>query len=93
VGERRRRGCRGHGHQTHFGIRDREHDQDVRRGRGPAPGLRNTANYSLDPATTGAPYDVLDQTSLNKIHSIVAHGLDSVPAGISSGGGGGGLSC
>jgi LCP family protein required for cell wall assembly len=56
-------------------------------------GTSNTANYSLDPATTGAPYDVLDQTSLNKIHSIVAHGLDSVPAGISSGGGGGGLSC
>ena len=56
-------------------------------------GTSNTANYSLDPATTGAPYDVLDQTSLNKIHSIVAHGLDSLPAGISGGSGGGGLTC
>ena len=57
-------------------------------------GTSNTANYSLDPTTTGAAYDVLDQTSLNKIHNIVAHGLDSVPAGISGGsGGGGGLSC
>jgi LCP family protein required for cell wall assembly len=56
-------------------------------------GTSNTASFSLDPATTGAPYDVLDQTSLNKIHSIVAHGLDSLPAGISGGGGGGGLSC
>jgi LCP family protein required for cell wall assembly len=56
-------------------------------------GTSNTANFSLDPATTGAPYDVLDQTSLNKIHSIVAHGLDSVPAGISGSGGGSGATC
>lgn len=60
-------------------------------------GTSNTADFSLDPTTTGASYDVLGQASLNKIHSIVAHGLDSVPAGISgsgsSGGGGGGLSC
>lgn len=56
-------------------------------------GTSNTANFGLDPTTTGAPYDVLDQASLNKIHSIVAHGLDSVPAGISGGSGGGGLSC
>ena len=56
-------------------------------------GSTNTADYSLDPATTGAQYDLLDQTSLNKIHDIVAHGLDSVPAGISGGSGGGGLSC
>ncbi len=56
-------------------------------------GTSNTANYSLDPASTGAPYDVLDQTSLNKIHDIVAHGLDSLPAGISGGGGGSGLTC
>lgn len=48
-------------------------------------GTSNTASYSLDPATTGAPYDVLDQTSLNKIHSIVAHGLDSVPRGSAAG--------
>jgi hypothetical protein len=60
-------------------------------------GTSNTASFSLDPSATGASYDVLDQTSVNKIHSIVAHGLDSVPAGIggggSGGGGGGGLSC
>ena len=57
-------------------------------------GTSNTANFSLDPATTGAPYDVLDQTSLNKIHDIVAHGLDSVPAGISGGSSsGGGATC
>jgi LCP family protein required for cell wall assembly len=56
-------------------------------------GTSNTANFSLDPATTGAPYDVLDQISLNKIHDIVAHGLDSLPAGISGGGGGSGLTC
>ena len=57
-------------------------------------GTSNTANFGLDPATTGAPYDVLDQTSLNKIHSIVAHGLDTVPAGIGGGsGGGGGATC
>jgi LCP family protein required for cell wall assembly len=56
-------------------------------------GTSNTASFSLDPATTGAPYDVLDQTSLNKIHDIVAHGLDSVPAGIGGGTGGTGLSC
>ena len=53
-------------------------------------GTSNTADFSFDPATTGASYDVLDQTSLNKIHSIVAHGLDGLPAGT---GGGGGLSC
>jgi LCP family protein required for cell wall assembly len=56
-------------------------------------GTSNTAQFSLDPATTGAPYDVLDQTSLNKIHTIVAHGLDKVPAGINGGSSGGGLSC
>jgi LCP family protein required for cell wall assembly len=57
-------------------------------------GTGNTANYSLDPTTTGASSDVLNLTSLAKIHSIVAHGLDGVPAGISGGGGGGGgLSC
>jgi anionic cell wall polymer biosynthesis LytR-Cps2A-Psr (LCP) family protein len=59
-------------------------------------GTSNTASFSLDPSATGASYDVLDQTSVNKIHSIVAHGLDSVPSGIgggSGGGGGGGLSC
>jgi len=56
-------------------------------------GTSNTASFSLDPATTGATYDVLDQTSLNKIHSIVANGLSSVPAGITGGSGGGGLSC
>jgi LCP family protein required for cell wall assembly len=58
-------------------------------------GTSNTANFSLDPATTGAAYDVLDQTSVNKIHDIVAHSLDSVPAGISGGGGGSGsgLTC
>jgi LCP family protein required for cell wall assembly len=56
-------------------------------------GTSNTANFSLDPATTGAPYDVLDQTSLNKIHDIVAHGLDSVPAGISGGSSSGGATC
>jgi LCP family protein required for cell wall assembly len=56
-------------------------------------GSSNTANYSFVPTTTGAPYDVLDQASLNKIHDIVAHGLDSVPAGISGGSGGTGLSC
>ncbi|HEX7591351.1 MAG TPA: LCP family protein [Candidatus Limnocylindrales bacterium] len=58
-------------------------------------GTSTTANFSLDPATTGATYDVLDQTSVNKIHDIVAHSLDSVPAGISGGGGGSGsgLTC
>jgi LCP family protein required for cell wall assembly len=57
-------------------------------------GTSNTANFSLDPATSGAAYDVLDQTSLNKIQSIVAHGLDTVPAGIGGGnGGGGGATC
>jgi anionic cell wall polymer biosynthesis LytR-Cps2A-Psr (LCP) family protein len=56
----------------------------------------NMAGYSLDPSTTGAQYDVLTVASLKKTRSIVAHGLDKVPAGIagsSSGGGGGGLSC
>jgi LCP family protein required for cell wall assembly len=56
-------------------------------------GTGNTANYSLDPTTTGASHDVLDQTSLANIQNIVAHGLDSVPPGIGGGGGGGGLSC
>ena len=58
-------------------------------------GTSNTASFSLDPATTGAAYDVLDQTSVNKIQDIVAHSLDSVPAGISggSGGSGSGLTC
>ncbi|HEY5486017.1 MAG TPA: LCP family protein [Candidatus Limnocylindrales bacterium] len=56
-------------------------------------GTSNTASFSLDPAATGAAYDVLDQTSLNKIQSIVAHGLDSLPAGISGGSGGGGATC
>jgi LCP family protein required for cell wall assembly len=56
-------------------------------------GTSNTASFSLDPAATGAAYDVLDQPSLNKIQSIVAHGLDSLPAGISGGSGGGGATC
>lgn len=56
-------------------------------------GTSNTANFSLDPATTGAAYDVLDQTALTKIHGIVAHGLDSVPAGIGGGSGGRGATC
>jgi anionic cell wall polymer biosynthesis LytR-Cps2A-Psr (LCP) family protein len=57
-------------------------------------GTANIASYSLDPTTTGAAYDVLDQTSVNKVRNIVAHGLDSVPAGLTGGsGGGGGLSC
>jgi LCP family protein required for cell wall assembly len=55
-------------------------------------GTSNTADFSLDPTTTGATDDVLDQASLAKIRSIVANGLNSVPAGI-SGGSGGGLSC
>jgi anionic cell wall polymer biosynthesis LytR-Cps2A-Psr (LCP) family protein len=56
-------------------------------------GTSNTADFSLDPTTTGAASDMLDQASLNKIHSIVAGGLNSVPAGISGGNSGGGLSC
>ena len=56
-------------------------------------GTSNTADYSLDPTTTGAAYDMLDATSLAKIRSIVANGLNTVPAGISGGSGGGGLSC
>jgi LCP family protein required for cell wall assembly len=56
-------------------------------------GTSNTADFSLDPTTTGAAYDMLNQTSLNKIHSIVANGLSSVPAGITTENGGGGLSC
>lgn len=57
-------------------------------------GTSNTADYSLDPTTTGAAYDMLDSTSLAKIRSIVANGLNTVPAGISGGSsGGGGLSC
>ena len=40
MGRRRRRRCRRHGHPAHVCIRDRGHHQDVRRGRGPAPGLR-----------------------------------------------------
>jgi anionic cell wall polymer biosynthesis LytR-Cps2A-Psr (LCP) family protein len=57
-------------------------------------GTSNTADYSLDPSTTGAAYDMLNATSLAKIRSIVASGLNKVPAGISGGSGGsGGLSC
>ena len=57
-------------------------------------GTSNTADYSLDPTTTGAAYDMLDSTSLAKIRGIVANGLNTVPAGIGGGSsGGGGLSC
>lgn len=56
-------------------------------------GTSNTADYSLDPSTTGAAYDMLNATSLAKIRSIVASSLNKVPAGISGGSGGGGLSC
>jgi hypothetical protein len=52
------------------------------------------ASYGLDPSTTGASDDILTVASVDKIQSIVAAGLASVPTGIDgSGGGGGGLSC
>ena len=52
-------------------------------------GTGNTADHSLDPATTGAAYDVLDQASLDKARYVVAHGFD----GAAKGDQGGGLSC
>ena len=61
-------------------------------------GTANLKGYQLTPDLTGATYDYLTVTSVDKIRTIVAHGLDGVPAGISggsggSGSGGGGLSC
>lgn len=61
-------------------------------------GTANLKSYELTPDVTGAAQDFLTVASVNKIQSIVAHGLDGVPAGISGGGGGGaggggGLSC
>ncbi len=57
-------------------------------------GVGSIASYGLDPSTTGAVDDILTVASVDKIQSIVAGGLASVPGGIGgSGGGGGGLSC
>ena len=56
--------------------------------------MGSIASYGLDPSTTGATDDILTVASVDKIQSIVAGGLASVPSGIGgSGGGGGGLSC
>ncbi|MGA2512053.1 MAG: LCP family protein [Candidatus Limnocylindrales bacterium] len=58
-------------------------------------GVSNLQGYELTPDVTGATDDFLTAASVAKIQSIVAHGLDGVPAGITGGGGGGGggLSC
>jgi len=54
----------------------------------------NMKGYEFTPNVTGATNDYLTVSSVNEIRSIVAHGLDGLPAGITGGsGGGGGLSC
>jgi len=60
-------------------------------------GTDNLKGYQLTPDVTGAVDDYLTPKYVANIQSIVAHGLDGVPAGITSGSGGGngggGLSC
>jgi hypothetical protein len=53
----------------------------------------NVKSYVFSPSA--GYYEYVDQAMVNKIHDQVAHGLDGVPtgSGSSGGGAGGGLSC
>jgi hypothetical protein len=54
----------------------------------------NIKGYELTPDVTGAVGEYLTPASTARIRSIVAHGLDGIPARVTGGGGGGdGLSC